>query len=66
MCNLINTHTHTHTRQLRSQGPVSVHAHRIEGVAGRNNGKKRKGSEAGSEAGAGTKTVTGSEGGKWT
>ena len=29
MCNLINTH-----RQLRSQGPVSVQAHRIEGVTG--------------------------------
>ena len=33
MCNLINTHTHTHT-QLRSQGPVSIQAHRTEGVTG--------------------------------
>ena len=40
MCNVINTGTHTHThthtnnRQLRSQGLVSVQAHRTRGVTG--------------------------------
>ena len=48
------------TRQLRSQGPVSVQAHRTEGVTGSVDGKERTGPGAGLESGAGTGTVTGS------
>ena len=48
------------TRQLRSQGPVSVQAHRTEGVTGPRDTKERTGSGAGLEAGVETETVTGS------
>ena len=48
------------TRQLRSQGPVFVRAHRTEGVTESEGRKERTGSGAGLESGAGTKTVTGS------
>ena len=53
------------SRQLRSQGPVSIHAHRTEGITrsegrepGLRDGKERMGSGARSEPGAGTETVT--------
>ena len=63
MCNLINTHTHTHThrgggvlastRQLRSQGPVSVQAHRTEGVTGSEGQEGANGVRGGIEVGGG-------------
>ena len=48
------------TRQLRSQGPVSVQAHRTEGVTGSEGQEGANGVGAGLESGAGTETVTGS------
>ena len=72
----MTTHTHTRararrhlcrqgvalasTRQLRSQGPVSVQAHRTEVVTGSEGQEGANGSGAGLESGAGTETVTGS------
>ena len=46
--------------QLRSQGSVSVHAHRTEGVTESGGRDGRTGSGARSESGAGTETGTGS------
>ena len=42
------------TRQLRSQGLVHVHVHRIEGVTASRDGNDQTESGAGSESGAGT------------
>ena len=49
------------TRQLRSQGPVSVHAPTVPSPG---DGKERTGSGAESESGTGSKMGTGSEKGK--
>ena len=55
---LPHTHTHTHTqRQLRSQGPVSVPAHRTEGVTG------SKGQERANGVGGGNRDGNGVGGG---
>ena len=64
-----HTHTHTHTagtRQLRLEGPVSVHAHRTEGVTGSKGREGVNGVEVGSESGAGTETGTGAGAGTGT
>ena len=47
-------------RQLRLQGPVSVHAHLTKGGPGPRDGKGQTGSGEGLKSGAGTETVTGS------
>ena len=44
--------------QLRSQGPVSVQAHRSEGVTGPERQEEANGVEGGIGVGAGTETVT--------
>ena len=72
MYNLINTHTHTHThnlcregvalastRQLRSQGPVSVHAHRTEGVTGSEGREGANGVGGGIGVGGGNESSSG-------
>ena len=46
------------TRQLCSQGPVSVRAHRTEGITASNGREGANGSVAGSEPGAGSETGT--------
>ena len=51
------------TRQLHSQGPVSVHAHRTEEVTESEGREGANGSETGSESGAGSEMGTGSESG---
>ena len=54
------------TRQLRSQEPVYVYAHRTEGVPGSEGRKGANGVGGEIGVGVGTKTVKGSRAGTWT